>query len=236
MARGKKSSKKRRGGGKKSSSSTPSVAEEEPDTPDEPGGKDGAEAGAEAAAAEEEEEDSEEEDSEEEDSEEDSEEELTTEERLRNEARARARAEKEAKRRARAEKARRKKELAALGGPAKVRLRHVLVKHTGSRNAFSKRTMHEVTTSPAAARAELEAVLATLRAIESADAMREAFVEFATLRSDCDTHKAGGDMGLFPRGNMHPLFDDVAFGLDVGQLADQIVETDSGLHLLLRIG
>ena len=95
--------------------------------------------------------------------------------------------------------------------------------------------MHEVTTSPAAARAELEEMLKKLQAMESAEDMHEAFVEFATLRSDCDTHKAGGDMGLFPRGNMHPLFDNVAFGLEVGQLADQIVETDSGLHLLLRI-
>ena len=38
------------------------------------------------------------------------------------------------------------------------------------------------------------------------------------------------------RGNMHPHFDEVAFGLKVGELSDQIVETDSGLHLLLRIG
>eukprot|EP00946_MAST-07B_sp_MAST-7B-sp1_P004748 g4748.t1 len=217
MARGKK--KRHRGGRKKSAASS---------------GSSGSSGSSSSAAAEKEPEGEPEESGT--GSEEEEEEELTTEELMRREARARARAQKEAKRRARAAKEQRKQELAALGGPAKVRLRHILVKHTESRNCFSKRTMHEVTTTPSEARGELEEMLATLKAIEGEEEMREKFIEFATLRSDCDTHKEGGDMGLFPRGNMHPHFDEVAFGLKVGQLSDQIVETDSGLHLLLRIG
>ena len=167
--------------------------------------------------------------------EEEEEEELTTEQQIRRDAARRRREEKERKRRARAEKARRKAELAMLGGPTKVRLRHILVKHTESRNCFSKRTMHEVQTTRAEALEELEEMLATLKQTENSEDMTAKFIEFASIRSDCSTHKDGGDMGLFPRGNMHPLFDKVAFGLQIGELADQIVETDSGCHLLLRI-
>ena len=183
----------------------------------------------------------------------DDEEEETTEARLRREARERAQAEKQRKRRARAEKAARREAMRALGGPEKVRLRHILIKHTGARNRFSKRAMHEVTTTEAEARAELKAMLAELLAELSVveaegvdnvgstvaggqEDMHAKFCEFATQRSDCSTHKDGGDMGWFSRGNMHPRFDNVAFGLALGQLSNEIVETDSGLHLLLRIG
>jgi NIMA-interacting peptidyl-prolyl cis-trans isomerase 1 len=42
-----------------------------------------------------------------------------------------------------------------------------------------------------------------------------------------------GDLGLFSRGQMQPSFENAAFALAVGELSD-IVESDSGLHLILR--
>ena len=43
----------------------------------------------------------------------------------------------------------------------------------------------------------------------------------------------GGDLGVFGRGKMQVPFERAAFALQVGQLSD-IVDTDSGVHLILR--
>lgn len=50
---------------------------------------------------------------------------------------------------------------------------------------------------------------------------------------DCSSARSGGDLGSFGRGQMQRPFEDAAFGLGVGQMSD-IVETDSGVHLILR--
>jgi hypothetical protein len=42
-----------------------------------------------------------------------------------------------------------------------------------------------------------------------------------------------GDLGLFARGQMQPSFENAAFALAVGELSG-VVESDSGLHLILR--
>lgn len=50
---------------------------------------------------------------------------------------------------------------------------------------------------------------------------------------DCSSARSGGDLGSFSRGQMQRPFEDAAFGLSVGEMSD-IVETDSGVHLILR--
>ena len=60
------------------------------------------------------------------------------------------------------------------------------------------------------------------------------FSALASKRSDCSSYKQGGDLGHFQKGAMQAPFEDAAFGLKVGAVSG-IVETDSGLHIILRI-
>jgi NIMA-interacting peptidyl-prolyl cis-trans isomerase 1 len=46
--------------------------------------------------------------------------------------------------------------------------------------------------------------------------------------------KRGGDLGVFGRGKMTPPFEEAAFALKVGQLS-ALVESDSGVHIILRV-
>ena len=59
------------------------------------------------------------------------------------------------------------------------------------------------------------------------------FAKIASTESHCSSHSHGGDLGPFKRGQMQKPFEDTTFGLKVGQMSD-IVETDSGVHLILR--
>ena len=64
---------------------------------------------------------------------------------------------------------------------------------------------------------------------------RKKFRELAHEYSDCSSAKRGGDLGPFGRNKMQRAFEDAAFALNVGQMSD-VVDTDSGLHLILRVG
>mmetsp|Transcript_76122 Transcript_76122/g.152942 ORF Transcript_76122/g.152942 Transcript_76122/m.152942 type:complete len:215 (-) Transcript_76122:454-1098(-) len=117
-----------------------------------------------------------------------------------------------------------------------VRVRHVLFKHSGSRNPSSWRT-ENITLSKASATKELELMHKALVESEKGGTTLDfRFAKFAEGRSDCNSGKAGrgGDLGLFGRGKMQPAFEVVAFALCVGGLSGP-VDTDSGVHLILRI-
>lgn len=61
----------------------------------------------------------------------------------------------------------------------------------------------------------------------------ETLPDLAKKYSDCSSAKRGGDLGPFARGQMQKPFEDASFALAVGELSD-IVDTDSGVHLILR--
>ncbi|CAM9217600.1 unnamed protein product [Discosporangium mesarthrocarpum] len=71
----------------------------------------------------------------------------------------------------------------------------------------------------------------------------EDFAQVATAHSDCGSARSGGDLGEFESGQMmkasHFLliepFEDATQALSIGQISG-VVETDSGVHIILRTG
>ncbi|XP_063374003.1 putative peptidyl-prolyl cis-trans isomerase dodo [Cydia amplana] len=110
--------------------------------------------------------------------------------------------------------------------PKKVQCSHLLVKHEGSRRPSSWRE-DNITRSK-------EEALAILSEYRQKIVNKEVtFEELAKQYSDCSSAKRDGDLGMFKRGQMQKPFEDCAFALKIGQLS-QPVETDSGVHIILR--
>jgi len=95
-----------------------------------------------------------------------------------------------------------------------VRASHILVRVDPNADAKAK----------AKAKAEIDAVLKELKA--GGD-----FAKLAQQHSQDGSAAQGGDLGFFPKGQMVPEFDKVAFSLPVGQLSG-IVTTQFGYHIL----
>ena len=66
-------------------------------------------------------------------------------------------------------------------------------------------------------------------------ALGEDFSALAKIHSKCPSGANGGDLGMFGRGQMVKPFEDVAFGIDVGQTSGP-VQTQFGYHLIQRTG
>ncbi|EDV92462.1 putative peptidyl-prolyl cis-trans isomerase dodo [Drosophila grimshawi] len=111
-------------------------------------------------------------------------------------------------------------------GSSEVQCLHLLVKHKGSRRPSSWREENITRTK--------EEAQMLLEIYRNKIVNREAtFEELARSYSDCSSAKRGGDLGKFGRGQMQAPFEKAAFALKVGQLSD-IVDTDSGLHIIVR--
>jgi parvulin-like peptidyl-prolyl isomerase len=111
---------------------------------------------------------------------------------------------------------------------SQVRCSHLLIKHEGSRNPVSRRTGAST------------AGMKKANAIEELQQWRQrivageiGFAEAAQQRSDCGSFREGGDLGMFGRGAMQKPFEDATYALKVGELSG-IVDTDSGVHIILR--
>jgi peptidyl-prolyl cis-trans isomerase NIMA-interacting 1 len=123
--------------------------------------------------------------------------------------------------------------ISSSGKPSKVRILHILKKHKGSRRPSSWRQA-KITATKEEATEELKGLMEILQE-ESGEDQRATFEELARTESDCSSAKRGGDLGFFGPKKMQPAFEEASFNLKIGELSG-IVETSSGVHVLLRIG
>ena len=113
---------------------------------------------------------------------------------------------------------------------------HILKKHNGSRRPASWRCA-EVTQTKEESIAQITAIKRQLEDVLEAkgyDIMLKLFKQIASVESDCSSAERGGDLGTFGRGQMQKAFEDVSFGLAVQGLSG-LVDTDSGIHVILRV-
>jgi parvulin-like peptidyl-prolyl isomerase len=106
--------------------------------------------------------------------------------------------------------------------PAKVGVKHVLVKYKGAKNAPA---------TIARSRAE-----ACLRAVEARDKLRGGADFDAVVKEYSDEAGAatrGGSLGTVERKEVAKAFADAAFELRLDEMSD-VVETEFGFHLILR--
>ncbi|CAM9116450.1 unnamed protein product [Phaeothamnion confervicola] len=115
--------------------------------------------------------------------------------------------------------------------PGQVRASHILIKHSHSRRLASLR---DPTGAQIKNRSREEAIR-TLQSLREQISSAEDFANVAQNYSDCGSSPSGGDLGFFGQGTMMPPFEQAAFALHIGDLSD-IIETDSGVHIILRTG
>ena len=108
-----------------------------------------------------------------------------------------------------------------------VRVRHILLKHTGSRNPYDRYRKKDVTRSLADAEAGI-------RDARAAISNEDDFATTAERISECGSAQVGGDLGFFTHGEMQKAFEDAAFALKVGEMSN-LVSTDSGIHIIWRV-
>ena len=99
--------------------------------------------------------------------------------------------------------------------PEAVRASHILIRFPQNADAAAKKQ----------ARTQAEAVLGKLKAGGDFAALAKEFSQ------DTGSAANGGDLGFFPKGQMVPAFDSVAFTLKPGQLSG-LVETQYGYHII----
>lgn len=116
--------------------------------------------------------------------------------------------------------------------PLRVRCLHILIKHSGSRRPVSSRINAKITIDKEEAIKELQEIHDKLMSQD--DSKKGQFEAIAKERSDCSSFKRGGDLGWFGKGEMQPPFEKAAFALKIGEISD-IVETDSGVHIIKRV-
>ncbi|KAK9286783.1 hypothetical protein L1049_015188 [Liquidambar formosana] len=113
-----------------------------------------------------------------------------------------------------------------------VKASHILIKHQGSRRKASWKDPE----GRVIASTTRESAVAQLNALrEDIINGKAKFDDVASHYSDCSSAKRGGDLGPFGRGQMQKPFEEATYALKVGEISD-IVDTDSGVHIIMRTG
>ncbi len=106
---------------------------------------------------------------------------------------------------------------------------HILIKHRDSRNPYSWRDKERKIT-----KTKEEAIRQLQQIASSLSGEPQQFGKMAEKVSDCSSARdAKGNLGSFEYGKMQPSFSAAAFALRVGEMS-RIVETESGVHIILR--
>ena len=75
--------------------------------------------------------------------------------------------------------------------------------------------------------------IANIEAFKNQIQSAEDFARIAQESSECGSAQNGGDLGFFGQGQMQAAFEEASFALEVGQMSG-LVDTDSGIHIILR--
>lgn len=125
-----------------------------------------------------------------------------------------------------------KSKSSAMASKQQVRASHILIKHEGSRRKASWKDPE----GRVIMNTTKESAIAQLKSLrEDILSGKAKFDEVASRYSDCSSAKRGGDLGPFGPGQMQKPFEEATFALKVGEISD-IVETDSGVHIIMRTG
>ncbi|ONI29573.1 hypothetical protein PRUPE_1G202600 [Prunus persica] len=113
-----------------------------------------------------------------------------------------------------------------------VRASHILIKHQGSRRKASWKDPEGAIIK----NTTRDSAVSQLKALHDDIISGKAkFDDLASRYSDCSSAKRGGDLGPFGKGQMQKPFEEATFALKVGEMSD-IVDTDSGVHIIMRTG
>lgn len=116
-----------------------------------------------------------------------------------------------------------------VGPDGKIRVSHLLIKNNTSRKPKLWKCPDGITLSRDESIKILKGHQAKILSGE------EKLGDLAATESDCSSHAQNGDLGFFGKGQMQSRFEEAAFALHVGGISD-IIETDSGVHLIERTG
>ena len=103
---------------------------------------------------------------------------------------------------------------------------HILQKHVGSRNPNDSYRNKPITRSK-------DEAIANIQNFKGQIQNAEDFKRIAAEYSECRSAANGGDLGKFGPGQMQKPFEDASFALQPGEISD-LVDTDSGIHIILR--
>ena len=108
-----------------------------------------------------------------------------------------------------------------------VRAKHILQKHVGSRNPNDSYRNKPITRSKDEAIANIQKFAGEIKSMEDWDRIAQEY-------SECRSAAQGGDLGWFGPGDMQKPFEEATFALKPGQISG-LVDTDSGIHIILRL-